>query len=205
MALLSLLALTPNRLSSIDFAEMAKFSSKKIRTDRLDQISIFRLKKGGYLENLVLGKQYDLKVAGQYTDQNGEVYSKWHEVRLDWTPCRLGGRRFWFLCPFVGDGVVCGRRAGILYHFRGDLGCRICLQLTYASQRLKADQRPFGRIISTQELEKLREDVKRTHYRGETRKYKRYLKKVEQANKAMRGSLRASAQKHLKWSDKDKD
>ncbi len=54
-------------------------------------------------------------------------------VPLTTTRPRLGGVRWWFLCP--GEG--CGRRVGVLFqppgsvHFR----CRACHNLTYSSQQ----------------------------------------------------------------------
>ena len=57
-----------------------------------------------------------------------------YHVAIAWTPCHLGGRRPWFLCP------ACGHRAAIL-HLVGDMfACRQCQRLNYASQQSsKAD------------------------------------------------------------------
>ena len=53
-----------------------------------------------------------------------------YPVYLDWTPCPLGGKRPWFLCPANG----CGRRVAILYG--GSIfACRHCYQMVYPSQR----------------------------------------------------------------------
>lgn len=58
---------------------------------------------------------------------------EWQDIRwpvqITSTPCRLGGRRYWFLCP--GEG--CSRRVGVLYGARYFL-CRHCLGAAYASQ-----------------------------------------------------------------------
>ncbi|MGL5095015.1 MAG: hypothetical protein ACRDD1_05480, partial [Planctomycetia bacterium] len=45
-----------------------------------------------------------------------------YPVRLDWTPCTLGGRRPWFRCP------ACNRRTAILYS-GSVFQCRKCLGL----------------------------------------------------------------------------
>lgn len=59
-----------------------------------------------------------------------------YPVYLDWTACRLGGRRAWFRCPARG----CGRRVAILYG--GTIfACRHCHQLAYDSQRERRDDR----------------------------------------------------------------
>lgn len=56
------------------------------------------------------------------------------EVQIVWTPCHFGGRRWWFLCPLVHQGMTCGRRVSILYLGRGKhFGCRHCYNLTYRS------------------------------------------------------------------------
>lgn len=61
-------------------------------------------------------------------------------VRLDWTPCALGGRRAWFICPAKG----CGRRVAILYS--GSIfACRHCHKLVYTCQRERDDDRAMRR------------------------------------------------------------
>lgn len=51
-----------------------------------------------------------------------------YPVRLEWTRCRLGGRRAWFRCP------QCGRRCCLLYRAWG-YACRECLRLAYPVER----------------------------------------------------------------------
>ena len=36
-------------------------------------------------------------------------------VAIDWTPCRFGGERPWFVCSVAANGVYCGRRVTKLY------------------------------------------------------------------------------------------
>ena len=60
----------------------------------------------------------------------GEWQPMEYPVTLEWTPCHLGGRRAWFLCPARG----CGRRVAIL--FGGSIfACRYCHELVYECQR----------------------------------------------------------------------
>lgn len=47
-------------------------------------------------------------------------------VRLESVACRLGGRRYWFLCP------RCGRRCGAVF-LGGPIACRTCRGLAYRS------------------------------------------------------------------------
>lgn len=53
------------------------------------------------------------------------------------TPCRFGGERLWFRCPFLRDGKVCGKRVGRLYLPQGQtmFGCRTCHNLIHRSAR----------------------------------------------------------------------
>ena len=53
-----------------------------------------------------------------------------YPVRLEWTPCTLGGKRVWWRCPAFG----CGRRVAVLYGGRF-FACRHCHELAYRCQR----------------------------------------------------------------------
>jgi len=84
------------------------------------------------------------RVILDYRHRKGE--EEWralnYPVKLNWTVCRYGGRRAWFLCPASG----CGRRLALIYI--GDSGifaCRHCYQLVYACQRETADDRAARR------------------------------------------------------------
>ena len=81
------------------------------------------------------GLTLDYQTRGSYWEEPRPVRQA---VRLERTPCRLGGERPWFACP------ACGRRVAALYflsavcdHFR----CRHCLGLAYASTREDAGRR----------------------------------------------------------------
>lgn len=58
-----------------------------------------------------------------------------YKVPLETTRPRLGGLRWWFVCPLVVNGRTCGRRVGKLYLPPGGryFGCRHCYDLTYES------------------------------------------------------------------------
>ncbi len=57
------------------------------------------------------------------------------EIKLTNSPCNYGGRRWWFECPVVKDGVYCGNRITKLFLPPGGeyFGCRECHDLTYES------------------------------------------------------------------------
>lgn len=63
-----------------------------------------------------------------------------YPVGLDWTPCRYGGQRVWWLCP----AVSCGRRVAVLYGGKV-FACRHCHKLAYKSQRETPDDRALRR------------------------------------------------------------
>jgi hypothetical protein len=46
---------------------------------------------------------------------------------------RLGGKRWWFICPLIINGVACNRRVRKLYLWGRYFGCRHCHNLTYRS------------------------------------------------------------------------
>lgn len=55
-------------------------------------------------------------------------------IRIDWRPCRFGGRRPYFVCPGVRNGVPCSRSVTKLYGASKWFLCRRCYGLGYASQ-----------------------------------------------------------------------
>jgi hypothetical protein len=66
------------------------------------------------------------------TDDDGEKHSIRYWIGLDRVPCRYGGHRFYWTCPW------CRRRCEVLAIARGgfEWACRRCLRLQYQSQRL---------------------------------------------------------------------
>lgn len=66
-----------------------------------------------------------------------------YPVRLEPTPCRFGGRRWWLVCPLAVEGKACGRRVQKLYLAARYFGCRSCLGLTYASTQA-SDSRVYA-------------------------------------------------------------
>lgn len=65
-------------------------------------------------------------------------------VPITWTPCHLGGRRPWFVCPVYYDGRRCGRRAAVLYGAGELFACRQCYDLAYTSQQERPMRRGIG-------------------------------------------------------------
>ena len=90
----------------------------------------------------------------QYTQTDrhfGEKAELDYKVRLEWTSCHFGGRRWWFICPLVVNGQVCNRRVGALYLASGKyFGCRHCHNLTYQSS--KEHDKRIGALMRNPEL-----------------------------------------------------
>ena len=128
-----------------------------------------------------------------------------YKIPLTTTPCRYGGKRYWFICPMSKNGVYCGRRVGVLYK-DGDLfACRHCYDLTYASRKLSGIAKTFGSIVSIPDLEDAQAKLKRYSYRGKpTKRYQRFLKMEKKFNigytgmvMALSGRYERNKNKHL--------
>lgn len=121
----------------------------------------------------------------RYTEEKKEFDYK---IPLTTTSCNYGGKRYWFTCPWFKNGTYCGKRVGVLYKDGDYFACRYCYNLTYESRNMSGPYKSLGSIVSFPEIEKIRAEVKRTHYKGKlTRKYKRYLKAEEKSDNAIVG------------------
>ncbi len=90
----------------------------------------------GYQLTSGSARQLALRLAYTITDRfTGEKSPLDYPVEITTTGCHFGGRRYWFRCPLVINGVPCRRRVGKLYLPSGRryFGCRICYDLTYRS------------------------------------------------------------------------
>ena len=76
----------------------------------------------------------------------GEEWSDVHQtVPLEWTRCRFGGERPWFVCSVYSNGHYCGRNVTKLYGAGKLFACRHCYGLAYASQQESSNQRGLYR------------------------------------------------------------
>jgi hypothetical protein len=78
----------------------------------------------------IVAAENAIRLSYTWTPSGGDPKLMAYDVRIERTPCRYGGSRPWFRCPW------CHRRCGLLYGLCGDgyFGCRICLRLGYASE-----------------------------------------------------------------------
>lgn len=107
-----------------------------------EQAFVWRCMRGEAVAISVRAEPDRLILTYQHQQGKDSWVHRQYPVRLNWTPCTLGGRRAWFECP----GAGCGRRVAILYLAgAGMFSCRHCHQLVYACQREGADDRAARR------------------------------------------------------------
>jgi len=99
----------------------------------------------GFTVSTVEGDEY-IRFQYTQTDRNTDKKTELdYKVRLDWTNCYFGGRRWWFICPLIVNGRSCGRRVGSLHLGNGKyFGCRHCYNLTYESSK---ESHKFDRLF----------------------------------------------------------
>lgn len=176
--------------------------SNKQEADSLKQVSVWFLRKHGYLNhgwksgtvtwsrngeedgNISIqssvgeGEQHIRFIYTQTDRDTGEKKDFDYEIPLTVTPCNYGGVRYWFVCPWYVNGKYCGRRIGVLYLGGKHFACRHCHDLTYNSRNLSGISKIAGQVISAPELDKLENEIKRKYYASKmTRKYKLFQKK----------------------------
>ena len=185
--------------------------SGKVEADQLFKVTIYKLREWGYLrldcrKNDVLGwrdnftkKEYNIDCMVSTHRNNEFVRFDYTIIRpsgntegsqrflLTTTSCHFGGGRYWFVCSSIQNSEKCGRRVGVLYlsHISLEFSCRHCLNLTYSSRKLSGRFKAAGNIISSPDVSRMKEAVRRKYYNGKpTRKYVRYLKIATKARYA---------------------
>ena len=175
----------------------------KNEADNTNKISVSFLKKHDYFTGWHSGtitwtrngwgEEHKSSVGVEVSIMNGNNYLRIHytqtkhdtgekkdfdyKIPLETTPCRYGGKRYWFICPWYKDGTYCGKRVGTLYKDGDYFACRHCYDLTYSSRKVNRRYSMFplfGTLILEQKMEKLEQEIKRPYYQGKpTRKQKR--------------------------------
>ena len=173
----------------------------KAIAEQSNSLSIFWLKKNGYLEGgwrsggikwtygvsgnesnisffvFLHGEASDcIKLKYTHTDRWSEKKSEmFFEVPFTSTSCNYSGKRYWFICPLTKNGQYCGRRVGVLYSIGKWFGCRHCGNIAYAKQMEGGKFRWNG--VSVPDIERAEKEVKRYYYNGKpTRKYRRVMR-----------------------------
>lgn len=184
----------------------------KLQVEKCREISIFKLKEWGYLENewnqhggikWTDERGDENKISfyidlcdknGMYIELNYKTKGYWekewtdikYKIPIVTTPCNYGGKRYWFICPIHNNGKYCGKRVAKLY--KGGncnyFACRHCYDLTYQS-------RIDGYAYSDKQLDKLGMSIKRWYYNGKpTRKHLRYNRISNSINKSWQSFLK---------------
>ncbi len=180
---------------------MDKYKSIKMEADNLIRLSVYYLNKNGFFKGLVSGDIFVIcdGVENSYyilvstlnrnapyahfsyasLQPNGEYKDFGYYVDLVTTPCRYGGRRFWFLCPLTVNGVYCGKRIGVLYMRDGYLGCRNCHCLTYKSRKVSSIAKIFARLDASNA--RIRRKLKKTqeYYDKFMQKERRFIDEAQ--------------------------
>ena len=142
-----------------------KRDGTKTRADGLIKLSVAYLRKNGFFRGVVSGdiiipygwegpaNSYNITVSLLDKDDSyvefsyaslqpdGQYKEFKYRVPLVTTPCRHGGKRYWFVCSATVNGKYCGRRVGVLYKVGDYFACRHCYNLTYAS---RSSRGPYG-------------------------------------------------------------
>lgn len=180
------------------------YSTRKNTVESCLCLSLSRLRQWGYLKSFASGtvqwksdfRESEIGVTVSTMGSNPSVELKYtvsasttgegerlrYPIELISTPCTYGGKRWWFVCPLVQkEGTPCSRKVYKLYLPPGVryFGCRFCHNLTYYGRqnhnhRLDSVRKLLGAEVK---IEKIRETMKRTSYRGKpTKKCVQYLK-----------------------------
>src|SRR3989338_1167587 len=178
------------------------YSSKKEGADYLKKISVPWLHKFGYFcghksgaiiwTNNATGKQSSIGIEVSMFDGDGHLRIHYtqtnnytseekdfnYKIPLTTTPCRYGGKRYWFICPWYKNSVYCGKRVGTLYKDGDYFACRHCYNLTYSSrkQNRRYNLFPLFNVLTIEKkIDELHERIKRPYYAGRPTKRQRRL------------------------------
>lgn len=126
-------------------SDMRALDVRRLRRDGFlipGQLCIWKWSRDGQeIASIQISTEADRVILNYRSRSNGGQWqSMEYPVTLEWTPCNLGGRRAWFLCPATG----CRRRVAILF---GGLifACRHCHKLAYQCQQETDDDRAIRR------------------------------------------------------------
>jgi len=130
----------------------------------------------------VSGEDPHFRLNYTHTTYGGEKSDLDYKVQVTSTPCFFGGKRYWFICPLVRNGLPCQRRVGVLYGAGKYYGCRRCHDLAYQSQQ-QNHRGYFGLLSRTvfSGLDEKEAALRVKFWRGKpTKRYSRLLRKMEQ-------------------------
>ncbi len=116
----------------------------------------------------------------QMTRRDSGMVDKFdYKVPIVSTKCFFGGKRYWFECSAVKNGVACNRKVAKLYQGQDYFACRHCYNLTYQSRLENPTFRnfPYSVLNLSMKADEMEGKIKKRFYRGRpTRRYARFLK-----------------------------
>lgn len=196
-------------------------STYKIEDHRVLDVSA--MYKSGCFAGLRLGswqwsRDHEVVASVRYRHEDNRLHLEyrfrsgggdWQEVeetiRIHWRACRFGGRRPYFVCPGVRNGVPCSRSVTKLYGASKWFLCRRCYGLGYASQSEDAYDRALRKA------NRLRQRLDRNAWgmdtipvrpRGMWRKtYDRHIEAIMALDEFAKGKLELFAARLLKFGD----
>jgi hypothetical protein len=188
---------------------------KKETLDSIKKISIFELKKKGYLLPSVFAVsgviswningnptrkiKFELNLIENNHSPRPFLHLKYKKMTLKgryWDiydekfelikiECPFGGYRWFFKCGY-GSGKYCDKKAAILYMINGRFVCRHCTGLSYDSNNENKIDRGGILGISVGKAIEDYSKLKRYYYSGKpTRKHRSYLKRTKYIRKAI--------------------
>lgn len=183
---------------------MSRYSySDRLVADPLKIISIYYLRKHGYLDNGFHSGVLTWSCRGEKTGSisfrtyisDEEKYIELdylitrrdsdkkdnfeYKIPIETTDCYFGGKRYWFRCNLSKNGVYCGHRVAKLYQGADYFACRHCYNLTYESRNENPTYRgyPYREILLRGKIDQLEEKMHKRTYKGKpTRKQKQIYK-----------------------------
>jgi hypothetical protein len=131
--------------------------------------------------SLINGDSY-ARIHYTQTDRDTEEKKDFdYKIPLVTTPCRYGGKRYWFICPWYKNKVYCGKRVGTLYKDGDYFACRHCYNLAYSSQKVNRRYKlfPLFDVFNFDDkISALEKQIKRRYYKGKPTKKQRKLERL---------------------------
>ena len=185
---------------------MSRYSySDRLVADPLKTISIYYLRKHGYLDEGFHSGVLTWSCRGEKTGSisfrtyisDEEKYIELdyvitrrdsdkkdnfeYKIPIETTDCYFGGKRYWFRCNLSKNGVYCGHRVAKLYQGADYFACRHCYNLTYESRNENPTYRgfPYKQLTAESKIDKLYEKLKKRTYKGKPTKIMKRIMKLE--------------------------
>ena len=71
---------------------------------------------GSVASVLISGGRDTITLDYRFISSREDVQPVKQRIPIQWTPCRFGGERAWFICDVMTSGIHCGRRVAKLYN-----------------------------------------------------------------------------------------